>query len=182
MKTLNITILIILIICLACSENDSPLSSEKEYGTDMDYQIYSCVIDSLHNYDSSYQVILCDSTVHWNIESSYDYISEHFPDLSEETLNNYWEINQDPVKLLNIPDLEVQCHLISPENRGEWREIYPDANVLVHLSRIGYNLKKDQALLYMSDYYAPLAGGGYIVFLKKEEDWVINGMVMLWIS
>jgi hypothetical protein len=165
-----------------CSVNDSPISPGRGYGDDVHYQIYSSVLNDMFSSESSYEVTLCDSTVYWEYFDNFENISESIPSLSKQTFNNYLSVNQEPVELLNIPDLNAQCNLISPDNISQWKEIFPNANVLVHLSRIGYNNAGNQALLYISEYYAPLAGAGYLVYLEKDGNWEVKQSLMLWIS
>lgn len=154
----------------------------KSAASEIDYQIYSVVIDSMYNYRSPYQIVICDSTVYWDLKDNNDYVFEHFPSISKETVKNYQIINSISVQLLKVPDVAVECFLITPEDRSKWKQLFPDANVLIHLSRVGFNSDYNQALLYISDYYAPLAGAGFLVYLEKQKKWVIKQTLMIWIS
>lgn len=182
MKFYNILSISILILCFYCSGDDSPISTGRGYGDNVHYQIYSSVINDMFNSELSHEITLCDSTVYWKHFDNFNYISENIPGLLEETYNNYLQVNQESVQLLNIPDLNIQCNLISPNNISRWKEIYPNTNVLVHVSRIGYNTVGNQALLYINEYSAPLAGAGYLVYLEKDSDWNVKQILMLWIS
>jgi len=54
--------------------------------------------------------------------------------------------------------------------------------VLLHLLRVGFNSWKDQALVFISYYFAPLAGSGNLILLEKDISWVVVQSLMLWIS
>lgn len=172
------------IVCLFfyCSTIDSPLSSTDEYGKSLDYKIYSVVINRMSSHELSSMIVLSDSTVHYDISEIYDNIKNKIDSIDDETLTDYQNINQKPVKLLNIPDLKIQCMLIPKNNEGNWKKIYPDASGLYHLSRVGYNSKETQALVYVSAYSAPLVATGSLFYLVKEENWIIKRSIMVWIS
>lgn len=171
-------------VCLFfyCLTIDSPLLSTDDHGKCLDYKIYSMVLNSMSGNEPSTMIVLSDSTVHYDISEMYDHIKNKIDSIDDETLTDYQNINQKPVKLLNIPDLIIQCMLIPKNNEGNWKKIYPDASALFHLSRVGYNSKKTQALVYISAYSAPLVASGYLYYLVKEENWIIKKSIMVWIS
>jgi len=60
---------------------------------------------------------------------------------------------------------------------------YPDVSGIVELSKIGFNLKKDKALLEICFYQGPLAGFGLMIILKNENgNWKIENEFMEWVS
>ena len=181
-KYLKSIFVLIISVNLYCSKDNSPVSSVDESGTSPDYKIYSVVLNSMSGNEPSTMIVLSDSTVHWDISEIYDYIKNIFDSVDDETLNGYQNDNEERVKLSNIPDLQIQCILITKNNEWNWKNIYPDASALFHLSRVGYNSDKTQALVYVSDYCAPLVASGNLIYLEKEENWIIKKTTMIWIS
>jgi len=60
---------------------------------------------------------------------------------------------------------------------------YPRSQGIMTLSRVGFNEKRDQAVLYVGNQSHWLAGAGFYVFLaKKDGSWVILNRKMVWIS
>ena len=144
--------------------------------------VYSTILNSFQDIPNPV-FVLSDSTVFYDFADDIDYIKGHFPDLNDDTIENYLTINQHKIELLDIPDLEVTCYLIDQENANQWKELYPNADALIHFSQVGFNTNKDQGLVYFSDYSAPLCASGNLIFLKKENDgWTIKKSLMLWIS
>jgi hypothetical protein len=72
------------------------------------------------------------------------------------------------------------------QNRDGWQlfyEQYPDAPGITTISRVGFNTKFDQALVYIGTQSHWLAGAGYYVLLDKVNGtWVVDQQVMSWIS
>jgi len=51
------------------------------------------------------------------------------------------------------------------------------------LSRVGFNSRKDQALVYAGKIDAPLAGsGGYYFLIKEDGIWEVQDASGAWIS
>ena len=59
---------------------------------------------------------------------------------------------------------------------------YPNSSLLT-LSRVGFNLWGNKAVVHVEDVYGGLAGEGYFVFLKKENGkWIIDKQQYTWVS
>lgn len=172
--------IISLCLILYCSKDNSPLSLTDEFGTGTDYKIYSLVLNKASAGEPSQMILLSDSTIHWDITQMYKTIQTKFNYIDQETLDSYQSLNQERIKLLNIPYLNIKCILI-PEGT-EWKKKFPEASGIYHLSRIGYNLDCTQALVYVSAYSAPLVASGSLIYLEKEENWIIKKTIMGWIS
>ncbi len=180
MKKISMFIIFLTIFFTACLLDKSPLQ-ELEFGLGTDYDIYRIVLNN-QNHGNPPTYVLSDSTVFWQILDTGQYFHEHMPSLLDETLEHYQKINRTTIQLKNIPDLTVTCYLIPQSDQNNWKTRYPDANALIHLSRVGYDSAKKQALVYLSVYFAPLAGSGNMILLEKDPDWHIVTTVMVWIS
>jgi len=179
---LLVTNLIILFNCERNKDNITGYIENRETGSTQEYFVYSTILNSFQDIPNPV-FVLSDSTVYYDLSDNIDYIKEHFPDLQDETIDTYLTINQQNIELMNIPDLEVTCYLIDYENAYQWNELYKNADALIHFSQIGFNANKDQALVYFSDYSAPLSASGNLLFLnKKNIGWIIVKSLMLWIS
>ena len=159
--------------------NESPTSP---IVTDGDaYAVYSVVLNSISG-DYSPVFVLSDSTVGWNIADRVEYLDKSFPDLKPETLIDYGFSNRRSKRLKRIPDLEITCHLIPHDEEDQWKEEYPDANALIHLSQAGFDRHREQALVYISQYVGPLAAYGRLILLEKRETWFIVQNEIIWMS
>jgi hypothetical protein len=67
-----------------------------------------------------------------------------------------------------------------------WRRFYkefPDAPGVIAFSRVGFNAKKDQALLYVGNQRDFLGGSGVFYLLSKRgKAWQVDKGVILWLS
>ena len=149
-----------------------------------EYAVYSAVLNSFKDEHSPY-FVLSDTTENYDISSNVDYLKENIPGLSDETIHSYVTRNKQKVKITVIPNVEIQLDYLtagSGDQWNKWKEVYPKADALIHLSRVGFNGRMDQALVYFTDFYAPLVGTGNIFYLEKEETWVVKKIIMVWIS
>ena len=149
-----------------------------------EYAVYSAVLNSFKGEHSPY-FVLSDTTGNYDISSNVHYLKENIPGLSNETIHSYGTRNKQKVKIVEIPNIEIKLDYLTKNSRdpwNRWKEVYPEADALIHLSRVGFNGRMDQALVYFTDFYAPLAGTGNIFYLEKEETWVVKKKIIAWIS
>jgi hypothetical protein len=65
----------------------------------------------------------------------------------------------------------------------KWRKENPQAHGLTQVSVPVYDAKTGLVLVYIGTQFAPLAGGGYLVFYRLEKDKLVEvARIMLWIS
>lgn len=111
-------------------------------------------------------------------------ISESFPQLSRECLDNFVGENRESSAVL--PQLTAKLPVVMLDQAGfsavkaegklwaNFWTMYPDAIALVHLSVIGYDASGSQALVYLHGRRGSLSGRSHLVFLiKEEEEWSI---------
>ena len=168
---------LIMILCAAvwaCSEDDNPLSSDKGNGDD--YEIYAKILMS-ESFTNDYLIILGDTTVHGYIDSFFiANIREKSPELLDQTVNDFNSKNESSIKLKKIPGIDN--FIWASEYTGSEKK-----SVRVMLSRIGYGNANTQALVTIGEVYAPLAGSGFLFYLRKENgEWRIINKLMTWIS
>jgi hypothetical protein len=123
---------------------------------------------------------------------SEKYIRKSMPALSRDALESYLSRNDQPYPLSSGMDLGVEYHLMSDEEMNEifgnngWEEFYsryPEASGSTTVSRVGFNRDLTEALVYVGNQAAPLAGMGNLIRLEKRNgEWRIMDQLMLWIS
>ena len=179
---LLIVSLTMLFNCERDKDDITGIIETKETGNTLDYFVYTAALN-LHKDSANPVFVLGDSTLFYDISDEIDYIKEHFPDLQNSTIQDYLAKNQNKIELMDIPDLEVTCYLIDEENANQWKELHPNAYALIHFSQVGFNILRDQGLVYFTDFSAPLSAAGQLIMLKKDSSgWKIAKSLMLWIA
>lgn len=127
---------------------------------------------------------------------NYDFVTTvkaFMPEADSATLEDYFTKNKMSEDVL-LPDLGIAYRLISPEEMermfsehgtgwSDFYERYPESNGLIYFSRVGFNLQRDQAFVYLADSCGGLCGQGSYVLLKKEATgWKIQQKKGLWVS
>lgn len=122
-----------------------------------------------------------------NARLAYGFESE----VDEQTLDDYLDQNGS-TEPLTFTDLGTPFVLVSdgdlPRGPGGdfWERFdksYPHAAGLFTFSRVGFNLARDQAFLYLEYGCGWLCGGGDYIFLNKETGrWQIKHTRNIWVS
>ena len=173
--------IIVLFFNAACDFIWNPFSDkEKKPNKFPDKTIYSTVLNFMFTEEDEF--VLSDMTELYDITLDTSYIIQKLPSLSKEVLEHYIERNKESVKLTEISGTLINLNLIDHDDESEWNTYFPDAIGLLHLSRPGYNKEKDQAIVYLSDFYGPLTGAGTLLHLVKDEEWKVKQFIMVWIS
>ncbi len=187
--------LVSVVLASACASNkasSTPSTTDK-------YAVYKAVIESLYLSEGFPLVVLKDHTAldtspGESLDNVIAYIQENLGSAIEsETLNDFRAKNRQSQEELDAGLFDKRCVLISEvkikgifEHGGNWSQFYityPNSQGIMTLSRVGFNTKKNQALLYVGNQSDYLAGRGYYIFLtKKGEDWIIQTMIKAWIS
>jgi hypothetical protein len=127
-------------------------------------------------------------------EETYQRVEETMQNLSPETLVDFKSSNDRSYPLRASMVLGVPYLLFSQKdkqdlfqiNQSGWDVFYnrhPEAPGIMTLSRVGFNDKMDQALVYLGIRSDWLAGSGNFYLLNKVDgNWVIDQQVMSWIS
>jgi hypothetical protein len=172
----------IIFLFFRCSDHQSPTKpdNQQEFGSGDEYDVYYAILNNSDEHQQKY--VIADSSAAYDLSNSIDYIKEGMPALEDETLTNFILINAERVKLKNTPGTEDWCFLIAYDNTRNWQTLYPEANALLHLSRVGFNSQKDQALVFISYYAGPLAGSGNLILLEEDSGWAIVRNLIVWIS
>ena len=115
-------------------------------------------------------------------------VQEFMPDVQTETLKNFLDENEHsgPIRI-SAPDLNVA--LMPPpdfSNRNFWTtfyKTYPNSSGLIFLSKVGFNNRHDQALVYVARTCGGLCGvGSYFLLGKANGKWIFLRDEVLYVS
>jgi hypothetical protein len=90
------------------------------------------------------------------------------------------EIERDRIFLVAVDGKKATPN---PKGLDESHRLYPKSQGFMTLSRIGFNPKKSQALLYIGNLCGGLCGSGQFFLLAKEgKSWKIQNVATVWVS
>ena len=154
-------------------------------------------------------IVVSDQTSGYVIPFSYqERIAELVPSPEETTIKSFLDRNDgynDKSQLINETLRVIGRYPINPyiefnlphtlvsdielkqlTKGGKWAEFYrryPNSRGIVSLSRVGFNKKKTQALLYFVKQYDAEGAEGFLVLLaKRGKEWKRIAQVDVWIS
>jgi hypothetical protein len=129
-------------------------------------------------------LLLVDSTQAWVTSPEPDDVRRRLPGLSEETLSDYRSRNARSIGLRDSGlDAGRPVVFLTREESWSWEKRFPGGGGAVTLSLPGFNAAGDQALVYWSVFWAPLAAHGSLtLFVRRNGRWTESSTVMLWIS
>lgn len=123
-------------------------------------------------------------------------LSKDVPSLDKATLDNLEARNREPQSLSSLFNIPMNYTIVGTEELKNsfggisdpseaWKRFYrryPYSSGLISLSRVGFNEKKNQALVFLERSCGPECADGRIVILSKENDgWVVRKVLMLWV-
>jgi hypothetical protein len=190
-KSIIISIILLSLVNSSCIQKETPVANENEDeiigndnedGIELDYLIYSRVLNYLCEHLNFSKILLSDSTSYYHVSDRYEYIQNHLDSIEVETIDNYISRNSEKVKIHEIDSLNFECVLYTPDFSSDWRNSYPDAYAVYYLSCVGYNEQQTQALIYYHEYYAPLSTVGGLVYLKNNGSWTVQKILLLYIG
>jgi len=172
-----------------CALDNYGVNGDKILSQD-EYTLYRLVLNKIKP-QGQQKVLVSDSTLFEDFTDRLDNIYEQIPELSPETVQNYFLKNQKKGIIGRLPFVNKKFLLVKWDNT---KKVYVDANNhsynlkdsciygIISLSYIGFNDSKTQAVVSVVDYGAPLVAVSYLVFFVKEKEWVIKKEILLWIS
>jgi len=136
-----------------------------------EYLVYSALIEEKYSYDD----LTISNHTAGGEDVRFNYLDERFEGLERKTFDNYEAKNAKDYTLKDNFTLTRDYELIDGDSE--------DAYFALHLSRVGFNSYKNQAIVYGGRTSAPLAGSGSIFFLIKEGGvWKVESQIGVWIS
>jgi hypothetical protein len=176
---------------------------QEQASKDEDYKVYSDVLVQLNPERTDKDVFVIRQMTkigkgsgQVDKNTTKNYLKRKFgTEISEELIGNFFEVNSKEnilhykfskeLHVILISEIEEK-EIFQPADGNGWERFYSNyagAKSIIELSRIAFNAEKTEALLYYGSNSGDRAGIGYYILLKKQDnEWVIQNMVMCWIS
>ena len=170
-----------------------------------EYAVYSAVLQARYSTSSKKEIkryVIAVETKNAFIGYRHGFVrsGETQPTVESETSQDFDSKNKDSFELTDKFTLPVPYSLVSeltlrkifdrakdgkPDEEG-WHRFYknyPGAPGIISFTRVGFDAKKTQALLYVAHQSDFLGGSGRFFVLSKQGDtWKIEKEVILWLS
>lgn len=163
-----------------------------------EYAVYRTLIESWYLHQETRLVVIQD---HEDLElwgENLDHIllsvKKTLPEVTEEILDDFKAKNRQLLPVKPLFALSVACVLISTQDINDifradgegWDGFYrryPGSQGVITLSRVGFNGKRDQALVYIGSQSHWRSGSGHYVFLIEQDGvWRVHSDTLTWIS
>lgn len=166
----TITLIIITLLLSSCSKVAFERSRDVHEAA-----IYSTIINVYT--PSGEEILIMDSTDAVKIN---DERFTSIPSLSKNTLVNFHLVNREP-QVLDLP-LAVNMGYKYVSIPGDLL-IFSRSSSVITLSKVGFNRKFNQALVYISYNCGAECGTGTVFFLVREGNkWTIQETIKIWVS
>jgi hypothetical protein len=110
-------------------------------------------------------------------DTLFNYCKKFMTNLERETFDNFITNNLSPIRIDTITKLKFGVKPLPEDFIGDGH------NPIVSVSRPGFNLMKNEALVYYSRRWGPLSGlGAYYLLVKGPNGWIIKRWALAWIS
>lgn len=178
------TFLLFVLVLFGCTTKETAPTETQPSNkiSNAEYIVLNMIVDSLYHSPADSVLVLQDSTSSGTYGNNLDsaltnilqYVQQHISALSAETIQDFKSKNLTRTFIQNPLSVHPACVLSSKTQR-----IYPSISV----SRVGFRSDGSQALAYVGNMNAPLAGEGcYFVLSWERGSWIIIGSVLIWIS
>lgn len=123
-------------------------------------------------------------------------LSRNVASVDEATLEDLEARNKEPQSLSSLFSIPMNYTIVgtqelknsfggSSDASEAWKRFYrryPNSSGLIGLSRVGFNGKKNQALVLLERSCGPECADGQIVLLSKENNvWAVRQVLTLWV-
>jgi hypothetical protein len=192
MRATVVLVAISLLLLVGCEEKAQQVGGEAE-----EYAVYSALINQEYAGPDIERIVIRDHTgvsAHPSLQEELARVSKQMRDGPDSAMvADFSTKNAQEHPLTNSFQAKVPCVLISQQEleaifrgRGGWDEFYkwyPKSQGEMTLSRVGFNAKRDRALVYVGNQSHWLAGAGYYALLEKENGvWRVRDKVLVWVS
>jgi hypothetical protein len=172
-----------------------------------EYVVYSALLNSKFASAKVQQFVINDETSSRTKQPFIGFIGGRVgtgakrPETESDTMSDFDAKNNDNSCLLERRfDLKVEYILVADEklhiifvrdkdghlDMESWPRFYklhPGTPGIVVFSRVGFNAKKDQALVYVAIQSGLVGGSGtYFVLAKSNKNWEIQNQIVMWLS
>jgi hypothetical protein len=181
------------LLFLASCSDDNPVAVTPDDVTDDEYAVWSVTLDSMVVWETDDFVVLQNGTDTYNLGDSAmaSYLKQQLK-VPDEAIQNYTVRNATPSTIERKLTLDVDYVLLDMQEitdiitLGGYDELYrryPKCNGVTTLSRVGFNVGRTMALVYMSHTPGFLAGAGWAVLCRKiSGKWEVVTSTIIWVS
>jgi len=163
---------------------------------DIDLQessIYSLLLSQgPEGYIVGIPIVIQEETEYYEVEN-IKLLKQKMPSLENETFINYRTANQESQTINLSLSLSKPYDFVSESELDnlideydiwdKFNQKYPEAHVYTFFSKVGFNTKGNQALVYMAHSCGGECGQGNMFFLVfVNNKWKIEGIYRVWIS
>lgn len=184
------------------TDSDQAISADE-------YSVYSVVLEQLYTSNEIRLLVIEDQTDKTSVyfsdssEPEFEYLNKHFPMISTATIYDYTSKNNDSQPLSRAFHLNTSYVLLSRKefkgfageketmemSRDGWTKFYNDYPMsagLISISRVGFDDKRAQALVYVSlvrghDSGRMWGDGGYVLLIKRKGVWRVRKQATIWV-
>lgn len=194
----KLIIAFIILSLAACTATVTPTSTPTPPANQIDVEeqaVYAALLAQMYS-ASSFVIMDTTATDPGGVENTaqtLDHVLQNLHDVDPETANSFRIRNDAVYSISQDMALGVEVTLISQadknsifgQNQSGWG-IFHDRNSnalgITALSRVGFNVELDQALVYLGMYSDWVNDAGYCVLLNKiDGDWVLDQKAVTWI-
>jgi hypothetical protein len=171
-----------------------------------EYAVYSAVLKTKYSDEGLKRFVIATDTSSYakttfiGIRTGLAPSGAKRPDMDPETSADFDAKNKETYQLADRLSLTIPYALVTEDQLRKifhetadgkldeecWHRFYkefPGAPGVIAFSRVGFNAKKDQALLYVGNQRDFLGGSGVFYLLsKRDKAWQVDKGVILWLS
>lgn len=177
----------------------SSVQSAEQDGTDEEYKVYSALLKARYSADKPKTLVVVKMTspnelILPDTDDQNDILKKP-GSLTKEILNDYNTRNHSQLELRDIFDLKAKVLLVDEKEIHDifrqqgvdgWKSFYqrfPDSGGFIKFSRVGFDAKRNLALIFVSHHCGGrCASGTYIILEKESNEWKIKEEHLVWIS
>lgn len=174
-----------LLVLLTVPAHATAQLAETPAGEREEYVVYSAMIPEIYAEDESRFMVIANPTSRWSHQIAIKDFQFSYPApiVSQETLDDYllrnktnrWLTRKLNLKvdyvLTGFDEIKILIGVSNPLD--DWKVFfkqYPAAHGFIHFSRVGFNERMDQALLYAGWRCPGLCGQWEFILLAREGD------------
>lgn len=120
-------------------------------------------------------------------EVTFSKLKESYRKLSKEVFNDFYIKNQNDFKLQEFYSSNFELIILSKDSILSYEQMadkFPNWNhVIIELSNIGFNKRKNEAMVYFGQHFGSRSGGGiFIIYKLKKGKWNQKKIIPSWSS